>query len=51
MSGVFSIASHWALQYLPDDVIHVQTGCAHFSTFAASICFSPGFGSAPSDPW
>jgi hypothetical protein len=30
MSGVFSIASHSALQYVPDVVLHEQTGCAHF---------------------
>jgi hypothetical protein len=39
MSGVFSMASHWALQYLPDVVTHEQTGCEHFSVFAESICF------------
>jgi len=37
MSGVFSIASHCALQYLPDDVWHEQMGCAHFTVFAVSI--------------
>jgi hypothetical protein len=30
MSGVFSIASHWVLQYLPDVTVQEQTGCAHF---------------------
>jgi hypothetical protein len=30
MSGIFSIASHWALQYLPEVVMQEQTGCAHF---------------------
>jgi hypothetical protein len=50
MSGIFSIASHWALQYLPEDVTQVQMGCAHFSAFAVSIIFSPGFGSGPDDP-
>src|SRR5580704_8624118 len=39
MSGVFSMASHWALQYLPDVVMHEQTGCAHFSAFAVAISF------------
>jgi hypothetical protein len=29
MSGVFSIASHCALQYF-SDVLHVHNGCAHF---------------------
>jgi len=48
MSGVFSIASHCALQYLPDDVWHEQIGCAHFTVFAVSICVSPEFGSRPS---
>jgi hypothetical protein len=37
MSGVFSIASHCALQYLPVVVPQEQTGCAHFSVFAVSI--------------
>jgi hypothetical protein len=40
MLGVFSIASHWGLQYLPDVTVHEQTGCAHFSAFAVVI-FSP----------
>jgi hypothetical protein len=39
MSGVFSIASHCALQYLPVGVVQEQTGCAHFSVFAVSIYF------------
>jgi hypothetical protein len=26
MSGVFSIASHWVLQYLPEVVTHEQMG-------------------------
>ena len=30
MSGVFSIASHAALQYLPIVASQVQIGCAHF---------------------
>jgi hypothetical protein len=40
MSGVFSMASHWVLQYLPDVVMQEQTGCAHFSDFGVVICFS-----------
>jgi hypothetical protein len=39
MSGVFSMASHWALQYLPDVVGQEQIGCAHFSALAVSISF------------
>ena len=39
MSGVFSIASHWVLQYLPDVGTHEQTGCAHFSAFGLDIFF------------
>jgi hypothetical protein len=31
MSGIFSIASHWVLQYLPEVVVQEQTGCAHFT--------------------
>jgi hypothetical protein len=37
MSGVFSMASHSTLQYLPDVVVQEQTGCAHFSPFEVSI--------------
>jgi hypothetical protein len=37
MSGVFSIASHCVLQYLPDVITHEQTGRAHFSAFVAAI--------------
>jgi hypothetical protein len=37
MSGVSSIAAHSVLQYLPEDVSHEQTGCAHFSSFVDSI--------------
>ena len=33
MSGAFSMASHWVLQYLPDAVMQEQMGCAHFSAF------------------
>ena len=43
MSGVFSIASHSVLQYLPDVVTHEQTGCAHFSAFAVAISFLLGW--------
>jgi hypothetical protein len=38
MSGVFSIASHCALQYLPEAGTHEQTGCAHF--LAGSLVIS-----------
>jgi hypothetical protein len=31
MSGIFSIASHWVLQYLPEVVVQEQIGCAHFT--------------------
>jgi hypothetical protein len=37
MSGVFSIAPHSVLQYLPDIVTHEQTGGTHFSAFAVVI--------------
>ena len=40
MSGVFSIASHCVLQYLPEVVMHEQTGCAHFTAFSGAILFS-----------
>jgi hypothetical protein len=40
MSGVFSIASHCVLQYLPEVVRHEQTGCAHFTAFSGAILFS-----------
>ena len=39
MSGVFSIASHWALQYLPEAGTHEQTGCAHFLAGSLVISF------------
>jgi hypothetical protein len=39
MSGVFSIASHWALQYFPDVVMQEQTGCAHFSPVEVAMSF------------
>jgi hypothetical protein len=41
ISGVFSMASHWVLQYLPDVVMHEQTGWAHFSAFAVVISILP----------
>jgi hypothetical protein len=31
MSGIFSMASHWVLQYFPEVVVQEQTGCAHFT--------------------
>jgi len=37
MSGIFSIASHSTLQYLPDVVTQEQTGCAHFLAFSELI--------------
>jgi hypothetical protein len=37
MSGVFSMASHCVLQYLPEVVRQEQTGCAHFVAFSAAI--------------
>jgi hypothetical protein len=40
ISGVFSIASHWVLQYLPDVVVQEQIGCAHFSAFALMLVSS-----------
>jgi hypothetical protein len=30
MSGVFSIASHCALQYFSDVTLQLHIGCAHF---------------------
>jgi hypothetical protein len=50
MSGVFSIASHWVLQYLPDVVTHEQNGCAHFAAFAVAISISPNFGLTAANP-
>ena len=50
MSGVFSIASHSTLQYLPDVVMHEQIGWAHFSAFVVAIFFSPDFESIADDP-
>jgi hypothetical protein len=43
ISGVFAVASHSVLQYLPDVVTHEQTGCAHFSVFVGAISFLPTF--------
>jgi hypothetical protein len=37
MSGVFSMAAHSVLQYLPEVVRQEQTGCAHFSAFVSAI--------------
>jgi hypothetical protein len=39
ISGVFSIAAHSVLQYLPDVITHKQMGCAHFWPFAVVISF------------
>src|ERR1700731_3676253 len=39
MSGVFSMASHSTLQYLPELAGHEQTGCAHFCAITALIAF------------
>ena len=39
MSGVFSIASHCVLQYLPEDGTHEHTGCAHFLAGSLVISF------------
>jgi hypothetical protein len=47
MSGVFSMASRWVLQYLPDVVMHEQTGWAHFSAFAVVISFLPALDPKP----
>jgi hypothetical protein len=38
MSGVFSIASHAALQYF-SEVVQEQFGCAHF--LSEAICILP----------
>jgi hypothetical protein len=43
MSGVFSMASHCVLQYLPEVVMQEHTGWAHFSGFEFDIVFSPEF--------
>jgi hypothetical protein len=40
---VSSIASHCALQYLPDFDVQVQGGCAHFLALSAAMV-SPGSG-------
>jgi hypothetical protein len=50
MSGVFSIASHCVLQYLPEVVMQEQTGCAHFLAVSLVISISPVFGSGSGDP-
>jgi hypothetical protein len=38
-SGVFSMASHCVLQYLPLVVVQEQMGCAHFLPLVVSIFF------------
>jgi hypothetical protein len=46
MSGVCSIASHCGLQYLlllDDEIVQVQTGCAHFSDLSVAIVFLPAW--------
>jgi hypothetical protein len=40
MSGVFSMASHAVLQYLPAVASQVQIGCAHFFAGFGVMCFS-----------
>jgi hypothetical protein len=40
MSGVFSIASHWVLQYFPSVTMQEQTGCAHFLPSLAAMLIS-----------
>jgi hypothetical protein len=40
MSGMLSIASQAALQYLPVVIMQLQTGCAHFCEIVASIVLS-----------
>jgi hypothetical protein len=40
MSGVFSMASHWVLQYLPEVVVHEQIGCAHLCGVSGAIWIS-----------
>jgi len=44
------MASHAALQYLPEVVRHEQTGCAHFSSFMGVIIISPSRGTGADDP-
>jgi hypothetical protein len=41
ISGVFSIAAHSALQYLPDVITQEQTGCAHLWPFSSVISYLP----------
>jgi hypothetical protein len=43
MSGIFSIAAHCVLQYLPDVVVQEHTGCAHFSPLEVVIFDAPSF--------
>jgi hypothetical protein len=44
------MASHAALQYLPDVVGHEQTGCAHFSSFTGVIIIPSNRGTGADDP-
>jgi hypothetical protein len=37
MSGVFSTASHAALQYLPSVTVQLHPGCEHFLSFAMFV--------------
>jgi hypothetical protein len=40
-SGVFSMAAHCVLQYLPLVVVQEQTGCAHLLPLVVSMFFLP----------
>jgi len=42
MSGIFSITSPWALQYLSEVVVQEQTGCAHFLAVSLVILLLRG---------
>jgi len=44
------MASHAALQYLPEVVRHEHTGCAHFSSLTGVIVMSPNRGTGADDP-
>jgi hypothetical protein len=37
MSDLFSTASHWALQYLPEVMRQVQMGCSHLYDFVSAM--------------
>jgi hypothetical protein len=37
MSGVFSMVSHWMLQYFPAIAVHEQFGWAHFFGLSVAI--------------